>query len=849
MLDISKRIKDNLLHMSFSNHPHYICILLILIQIILLFAIVTPFQLMAESPYTQPLVNTSSNSTASMTLDKNGHILSTMNELNVGKHPGAIAVNPSTNMIYVGNLFSDSVSVINGSTNKVVDNITVFSSPDDIAIDPSKDAAYVTNRYANIVNVINGSTNKVAANITLGFPPTQIAVDPTLHKIYVANMDNETVSVINGSTNKVVTNITLGISRGGIPLGDMAVNLNTHMVYIINNGDVLKYGDAKVSVINGSTNKVVDNITGFAEGPYHIAINPYTNTIYLSNADGNRLSIINGSTNKVERTIIVDTHPTKQLTERSEFDINPFTKTIYITNSGHNYVTAINESTNKVEKIIMVSGGPTGIAVNPNTNMIYITNEKSNAVSIIDGKTNNIMAGSNSNGNILQQNPYSFTTIGFKGGSGPTSIAVNSVTNKIYVGYSSSNKVNVFEGDSYKLIKTIIVESGAKKMAVNPIANKIYVSNQDSSTISIIDGDSDNLIRNIPVMGRPFDLAVDPYGNTYVTNRDFNIVSVIDSSKDKVISNISTIEPAGSISINPLTNKLYVTNPPNATISIMPPYPRVNSTISIIETPFSDYEYYPTISNITTGYSPSNLDVNPTTNIIYLINNGVGLVRDHGVYVIDGYTNQLISTLYHSSLDTLDSPLAINPDTNMVYVMNAYNVSVINGSSNKIVANITTGSNLIDSEIAINTKANMIYVTNQRENTITVINGSSNKLTVGINLNIDPPNSGHIKCNNRDISSNVYVIIDIYSQCIAEANTGFTFSSWSGNLASDLVNSSIATFNASNYGNLAANFRQAPSNIIIPNELLYGVFLGPIVGGIIGWLIPFIVDRYSKAKK
>jgi hypothetical protein len=59
----------------------------------------------------------------------------------------------------------------------------------------------------------------------------------------------------------------------------------------------------------------------------------------------------------------------------------------------------------------------------------------------------------------------------------------------------------------------------------------------------------------------------------------------------------------------------------------------------------------------------------------------------------------------------------------------------------------------------------------------------------------------------------------------------------------NLGNSRIETFNITNYGSLTANF--TPS-LTIPPDLLYGVILGPIVGAIVGWFIPFILNRRSK---
>jgi len=77
----------------------------------------------------------------------------------VGSKPQGVAVNPSTNTIYVANLNSNSLSVINGSTNTLADTVSVGTNPYAVAVNPSTNTVYVTNSSGNSVSVINGSTS------------------------------------------------------------------------------------------------------------------------------------------------------------------------------------------------------------------------------------------------------------------------------------------------------------------------------------------------------------------------------------------------------------------------------------------------------------------------------------------------------------------------------------------------------------------------------------------------------------------------------------------------------------------------------------------------------------------
>jgi YVTN family beta-propeller protein len=84
-----------------------------------------------------------------------------MNLIPVGKTPVGIAVDPNTNRIYVSNSNNNTVSVIDGATNRVIgDPIPVGEGPRGIAVDPNTHLVYVTNPGSNTVSVIDGATNK-----------------------------------------------------------------------------------------------------------------------------------------------------------------------------------------------------------------------------------------------------------------------------------------------------------------------------------------------------------------------------------------------------------------------------------------------------------------------------------------------------------------------------------------------------------------------------------------------------------------------------------------------------------------------------------------------------------------
>ena len=109
------------------------------------------------------------------------------------------------------NVFADSVMT----------TIPVGAKPVGVGVNQNTNMVYVTNHDSNTVSVIDGSTNAVVKTIPVGY--SLVAVNPITNEIYVDNSYNN-VTVIDGTTNNVTTTIQ-------IPVGGGAVNVNTNKIY------------------------------------------------------------------------------------------------------------------------------------------------------------------------------------------------------------------------------------------------------------------------------------------------------------------------------------------------------------------------------------------------------------------------------------------------------------------------------------------------------------------------------------------------------------------------------------------------------------------------------------------
>lgn len=250
----------------------------------------------------------------------------------VGNLPISIAYAPP-NKLYVTNAGSDDVYVINGATNRVIRDIPVGEYPWGITYNPANADVYVVNNQGNTVSVIDTSTDAVVDNIQLGnvLPPPSLP-DPqyiTYHRtnggVYVGG--NQQISVLNAASNVDLGDLQTPSTASNI-VGQLAHNPNNNRIYaaVPNSNTVV--------ILNPDTHRFEGSPIPVGTTPYAIVYHPNNNRIYVTNLGSNSVSIINPITNTEVGTIPVGDSP-------AGIAINPSNNHIYVTNFGSNTVSII----------------------------------------------------------------------------------------------------------------------------------------------------------------------------------------------------------------------------------------------------------------------------------------------------------------------------------------------------------------------------------------------------------------------------------------------------------------------------------------------------------------------------
>lgn len=203
----------------------------------------------------------------------------------------------------------DNVTVIDGSTNRVVTNITAGGDVQGMAFDPANGMVYVAGigttapgitSNGNFVTIINASTDEVVGaihmgNLTEGL--TGVAVDPSIGHLYVGGSP---IGATNASGNVTIFNTTTNSVVGTVSVGDLPLSMSVdelnHKLFVVNPIP------GSVSVIDGMTGTLEDTVEMAGASPS----NSFMGSVYdedtdqiivqAVNANGNgRLVVLNAS--------------------------------------------------------------------------------------------------------------------------------------------------------------------------------------------------------------------------------------------------------------------------------------------------------------------------------------------------------------------------------------------------------------------------------------------------------------------------------------------------------------------------------------------------------------------------
>ena len=281
-------------------------------------------------------------------LDSN---LGTLKEIFINTIPHDVEVNDKIHHVYIsGKSPSETVSIIDGRTDKLLQNIRLVQEPTDIEVNEKESKLYIAGKDGIRLIDDNGSNPLSIDSVKkydVGANYSKIAVDEDAEKVYVLNQDRPELFIFNNDL-KLLEKLSIPDKKEPT---DIEINENDHSVYIITEKNFYKqYNDTQM--------------TGFElkNKPRTLEVNENNNIVYvISEGD---VSVINGTTDTKIDKIIPLSGPLLEL------EVNENTNTVYVLSKHGLY--SLNEKTNRLS-YINVSESLSNIEVNENSNIIYLT--------------------------------------------------------------------------------------------------------------------------------------------------------------------------------------------------------------------------------------------------------------------------------------------------------------------------------------------------------------------------------------------------------------------------------------------------------------------------------------------
>ena len=281
----------------------------------------------------------------------------------------------ATGRVFVTNERSDSVSVIDAGSNKVIKTIPIGKRPRGIGLAPDRSEVYVAVSGDNAIAVFDPQTLELLRTFDSGDDPETFAVHSN-GNIYISNEEDAKASVFNPKTGELLAEIEVGIEPEGVAISPdgtrvLVTSESTNMLHVI--------------AIPEHT--IVHNIV--------VGARPRAATFSADSKTAYATSEISGEVKKIDvqsGTIIGKMPLSDDKAKPKDILLSRDGKRLFVAGGRANRVFVLNANSLEIIKSIPVGKRVWGLALSRDGKRLYSTDGVDHQVSVIDTESNSVTA-------------------------------------------------------------------------------------------------------------------------------------------------------------------------------------------------------------------------------------------------------------------------------------------------------------------------------------------------------------------------------------------------------------------------------------------------------------------------
>jgi YVTN family beta-propeller protein len=285
---------------------------------------------------------------------------------------------PSTSRIYVANESSNSVTVIDAVTYKVIGTVDAKNqSTHDLSLSRDGKWLFATNLASGRLSVIDTDALETIASIPTGSRCHVVTLTNDNRHAWVANIADNNISIVDTATYRILGTIPVGKGPTGLTF-----SRDGRFAYVSNQGD------KTISVIETASHRVVKTIP-VGTNPHFLVLGP-DGRIWGTNTGGNDVYVIDPTTHEKIASFEVGPTP-QQIAFAYKGMAGP---NAYVTLGGSNKVVVVKADPKdmRILEEIDVGQRPNGIWSNPEGTRVFVVHEVSNDLRVIDTGTSQVIA-------------------------------------------------------------------------------------------------------------------------------------------------------------------------------------------------------------------------------------------------------------------------------------------------------------------------------------------------------------------------------------------------------------------------------------------------------------------------